>query len=315
MEGHLLIGDKTSDTIRPHPPKRSALDRFKLCPLLVYIAASISLIVLMFTTIPDYTLNQTTPCDFGPKNLHIMYDFALEVTSSNDAAIRAFYLKVLFQLNPFTILLAWGPLSFATVKIIDVLWNLIVGRIGQAILGIVTYKILVAWLVEKMSSHSIPYQLVRETALSKSCSLGALLHLIKVRRASNFWRQHKLHLFLFALCVAFVLGFPTLMGAVAGYRSLSDIYIKAPNGDLLQQLDDTNNSDQILQIAFALDNGHLLGLSDPAYVWVNPVSNISGIAQPGNSTNVTAFEGMDLYAEAVRRKFNQLEPKIMYPNI
>ncbi|KAF5614599.1 hypothetical protein F25303_14069 [Fusarium sp. NRRL 25303] len=258
---------------------------------------------MMFTTIWGHAfrrgLNDVLCTDNRNKDAFLGIVPQISLGVSLDSQPKGALFQALLKMNFFSITLSFGSFEFATVKVIDTVWNLIVSRIGQILFGIVTYKVIIAWLVEKMKSESVPYQLLRETALSKGFSLMMIWHLLRSSRASQFRKKHWGQLFAFAFCVFLVLVYPTLSGAMAGYKAQSEPYFQTKDGNLSQDI-----PEGIPVIAMSLDNGHLLGLSDPTYVWSN--NSGIGLAQPGNPTNLTAIQnGTQFMAEISRYSVSQ----------
>ncbi|GAB7355158.1 hypothetical protein MBLNU459_g5727t1 [Dothideomycetes sp. NU459] len=70
--------------------------------------------------------------------------------------------------------LGFGTLSFASVKIIDVIWDVVVGRGGQVLLGYVSYCILGQALLQSMEFQSVSFERFAAT----SDSLGSVKALL-----------------------------------------------------------------------------------------------------------------------------------------
>lgn len=61
---------------------------------------------------------------------------------------------------------AFGNYSYSTARLIDLLWDVIVSRCGQALLGWVSYKVYTAALMRIMETHPISYDLYISLTLS-----------------------------------------------------------------------------------------------------------------------------------------------------
>jgi hypothetical protein len=60
----------------------------------------------------------------------------------------------------------FGNYSYSTARLIDLLWDVIVSRCGQALLGWVSYKVYTAALMQIMETHPISYDLYMSLTLS-----------------------------------------------------------------------------------------------------------------------------------------------------
>ncbi|KAH6646524.1 hypothetical protein BKA67DRAFT_579890 [Truncatella angustata] len=198
MENASLV-DKPSEAEgvnrKSHHAKRQTLVRLKFLATTLFLLASIVLIIMMFIALPARIFSVAVPDRICTDNINKVASISFaaaynETNFENDSTTDqwATVMRLIFQMNPLSITMAWGPLTFPNAKAIDTVWNLVVSRMGQIVFGIVSYRVIITWLIERMRSQSVPYQLVRETASSRGYSIVVLWHLINMKRGFKLWK-------------------------------------------------------------------------------------------------------------------------------
>lgn len=84
----------------------------------------------------------------------------------------------------FTITIAFGTFNFSTVKLINVIWDVVVGRCGQTLLAFVTFQVFTKSVVHTMEKRTVSYQTFAVLSL-KDPSLETMLVMAKE------WLIHK----------------------------------------------------------------------------------------------------------------------------
>lgn len=136
----------------------------------------------------------------------------------------------------FTPNLSFGNLSFTQVKVIDIAWDLVIGRGGQLVLAWVDYVVFNEWIVFHMEAFETSYKLATSVAL-QTTTMGTLGVLGKEvlafgeRTWGRFWRWVALVGML--LATGYVLAFPTLMAAMTGYTSTYEAYVMDEGGRMM----------------------------------------------------------------------------------
>ncbi|KAF2502174.1 hypothetical protein BU16DRAFT_554248 [Lophium mytilinum] len=137
--------------------------------------------------------------------------------------------------------LAFGEYSFNVVKVIDITWDVLVGRGGQLLLGYVTYRVFNESMVYWMESIPASFKLFASVAFAPT-SLGTLGVLGKETLAQTLalgaspWKRLFRWLTILSMLLAclYVMAFPTLMGAMTGYTPTYDPYIQDPSKNLIE---------------------------------------------------------------------------------
>lgn len=279
------------------------MHRAKKLLVLLYIGANVALVVLMFTYIALHLGSPGNICDLGltAVDSDIIQKAAFGAGEEpTQAGLIAVALYTLFSLNPMPIRIFWGPFAFSTVKTMDIFWNLLVGRGGQFIAGFFTLRTLTAWLIQTMTSCPVPHDMFMESVFSRGSSLSALWQFTRPKAGSLVWRRHKFQLVTFALCIAYVLSLPTLNSAATGYMAQSEVYLREHDGTL-ERLDEKEWM-EAPEILVVIENGHLIGQSDPVYFWTGSDSDVNGFAKPGDPPTMTFSNDTSLIDEFRRRE-------------
>ena len=119
-------------------------------------------------------------------------------------------------------------LSFLEAKVIDVIWDLVVGQGGRCLMAWISYRVFMDSLVALMEKAAVTYDMYTSIAFSTT-SLWALWESLKALFRLKGIRA-KLFMLWFALAVTYVLAFPTLMGAATGYVNPSTTSYNMGNG-------------------------------------------------------------------------------------
>ena len=136
----------------------------------------------------------------------------------------------------FTPNLSFGAMTFTQVKVIDITWDLLVGRGGQMLLAWVNYRVFNEWLVYHMERWPTSYKMYTSLAF-QTTTLGTLGVLGKEwlvygdRNWTRFFRW--LALLVMLIGTLYVLAFPTLMAAMTGYITTYEPYVEDESGNLV----------------------------------------------------------------------------------
>jgi hypothetical protein len=176
----------------------------------------------------------------------------------------------------YTLNIIFGSYSFAAVKAIDVTWDLVVGRAGQFLLGLISYRVLADSLLAIMESDPVSYELYSAISISGSGVLSAA-YLVKQFMCGSSWK-HVCLLFPLALSLAWVLAWPTVMRAMTGYAAKEDLFIRLLNGDLVSEVNWENAfSTNLFQEIYdgqriGLTKDYLVGMASQPELW-NAIDN------------------------------------------
>uniref|UniRef100_A0A8H7NPF8 Uncharacterized protein n=1 Tax=Bionectria ochroleuca TaxID=29856 RepID=A0A8H7NPF8_BIOOC len=137
----------------------------------------------------------------------------------------------------FQITLRTGTLSFDSAKAVDIFWNLIVGRGGQALLAIASTRIWIEYLSVSIATKPASYT---------TFVLGRGL-------ASAF------KMWFLVIAALFVVAFPTLMSSLAGYTTANQAWVDLGERGL-------DSYSQAFPLAFIIHDGKQVGLPENQHV-------------------------------------------------
>lgn len=133
----------------------------------------------------------------------------------------------------FTPNLSFGKMTFTQVKVIDITWDLIIGRGGQLLLAWVNYKVFNEWILYHMELHLTSYKMYTSIAFETTTltALGVLAKEFLAFGKLN-WRRFFRWLAMLSMLLSalYVLAFPTLMAAMTGYITTFEAYVKDTDG-------------------------------------------------------------------------------------
>ncbi|PVI05304.1 hypothetical protein DM02DRAFT_668505 [Periconia macrospinosa] len=133
----------------------------------------------------------------------------------------------------FQITLGFDPLSFTAAKAIDVAWDIVIGRGGQGIIGLISWHIIKKYVTASMICRGpVTFHTYRTVFLQDQPLLFAIPKLLK-----DFVYRHRLNSKAAMACIlstlCFVLAFPTLASAMTGYTTNMKAYVPDRAGNLM----------------------------------------------------------------------------------
>ncbi|KAI1013370.1 hypothetical protein LB503_001434 [Fusarium chuoi] len=185
----------------------------------------------------------------------------------------------------FQITLGWGRFSFGTAKLIDVIWDLVVGRGGQTLMAFVSWRVFVQYLQLSLVTKPATYSTVWLIKIQKDNSA-----LAKWRLTSGFFKvglaSKKVMCFIIWTAL-FILAFPTFASSMTGYTPYNKAYVNGTTGKLVQfseinpvaylirdgdRVDGLSKDYPVLWIgnSTAIAKSPSLGLFDTCYDWDDP---------------------------------------------
>lgn len=150
--------------------------------------------------------------------------------------------------NLLNVDVAFGTLSFGTAKFIDLTWDIVISRGGQALLAWITYHVHCAALLLIMESSLISYDLYTSMTLSQA-NMAALVPLTRAAFQKLGFRR-KLLLFWLALSIIWIAFWQTITNAVTGYVSTSTTLVLLRDNSYVQYSELATDSNLAYQYNF-----------------------------------------------------------------
>ncbi|KAF2730980.1 hypothetical protein EJ04DRAFT_584472 [Polyplosphaeria fusca] len=124
----------------------------------------------------------------------------------------------------FQITYGSGPLTFAEAKAIDIIWDVLVGRGGQAILALTSWQVFGRYVTTSMAVEPVTLDTFRTVFLDKEPTVMSSLYLIR-DFATRRGLQSKIAMTFVTFTMTYILFFPTLTSAMTGYSTDVQAYI------------------------------------------------------------------------------------------
>ncbi|OCT47638.1 hypothetical protein CLCR_03319 [Cladophialophora carrionii] len=167
----------------------------------------------------------------------------------------------------FYITVSWGKMAFSTAKLIDIVWDIVVGRGGQALLAFVTFKVSSQHLALAMAKAPVSYNTFESLAFVPP-TLVRTVRLAGDLLTNRGW-QARLIMVWIILSSLFVLCFSSLITAMSGYSS--NINAVMPNHENESVL---WSNFQVVQ--FAVHDAERIGHSGPLFITTGDICVQSG---------------------------------------
>jgi hypothetical protein len=154
----------------------------------------------------------------------------------------------------FYITVSWGEMDFSTAKLIDIIWDIVVGRGGQCILAYITFKVSSVYLALAMRKAPVSCDTFAALAFVPPGFIGTF-RLAKDLLTNRGWKARLIMAWI-VFSYLFVLSFSSFVTAMSGYSS--SIEATMPNHD----------NDQILWskfkvVSFTIHDAERIGLTSP----------------------------------------------------
>ncbi|KAK4225139.1 hypothetical protein QBC38DRAFT_531377 [Podospora fimiseda] len=132
----------------------------------------------------------------------------------------------------FEITLGSGKFTFTEAKVIDIFWDLLVGRGGQVVIAYLSWIALSNFIAISIQKSPISYTTFWSTFLHRESTLLNVYRLITDR---SFYRalRSKIAIGFAVISLIFVLSFPTLADSMTGYVPATTPYVQEKSSENL----------------------------------------------------------------------------------
>ncbi|KAF2086493.1 hypothetical protein K490DRAFT_66685 [Saccharata proteae CBS 121410] len=297
-----LLGEppcSTSDTTLVDPQSQTSgfLSHFIRhlavhCSFLIFTGASLWLIGFVGLEVPVRLADYSTYC-LSDGEFVFRYDLDYN------------YLWRGFSMVAISI--PFGSMNFEVAKFIDIAWDIGIGRLGQVLLGLITCRVFLKYLLMKMETVAIPHDVTSSVAFTGTCSWETLFRLSLVRSKAQLWKHSLNPIMVMTFLVAYLISFPTLLSAMTGYTTTFNPFMMLPNGTMVPF-----GYESFLSIDYIIEDGDRIGLPNQSHLWVNYTYPLTtyGIVETGWSNNTV--DGPDFLTDVlVSRDHNST---LLWPN-
>ncbi|KAL9618970.1 MAG: hypothetical protein Q9160_006364 [Pyrenula sp. 1 TL-2023] len=158
----------------------------------------------------------------------------------------------------FQITVGFGTLSFSKAKLIDTVWDVVVGRGGQSALMSIAYKIYTSALMRILENSTVSYRIFAALTF-ETATLATIYNLVR-----DFWTNAKLYakfaILWILLSSAWIALFPTFTSAMTGYAANVDELVSAKDGARIDYA-------EFLPVNFVVHDGWRIGLEGDHIVY------------------------------------------------
>ncbi|RSL63589.1 hypothetical protein CEP54_005129 [Fusarium duplospermum] len=154
----------------------------------------------------------------------------------------------------FQITLKVGNFDFVTAKIIDVVWDLVVGRGGQTILALISWRAFSDYLAVSIITKPATYTTVWLLRFQTDPSFVSIMSLIH----QFIWRRGLASRTAMSFMIAaalLILAFPTVASSMTGYTTVNKAYIEVPETGLIE-------FSTTYPVVYVIHDGSRIGLRD-----------------------------------------------------
>ena len=148
----------------------------------------------------------------------------VDSSSSNSTLLNTF----------FTIDILLGNMPFGRAKFVDVAFDVVIGRGGQAVLSYIICRVIGASVMYVIEKDPVTYELFARsfTASITIFSLGPFLAFVFRGPKPAYKIKHRILMAWLTLSVLWVGLYPTIMSAMTGYAATKDTWVRLADGSL-----------------------------------------------------------------------------------
>ncbi|KAI0011042.1 hypothetical protein F4779DRAFT_637798 [Xylariaceae sp. FL0662B] len=153
----------------------------------------------------------------------------------------------------FQITLKFGNFTFTQAKVIDIIWDIVIGRGGQAILAWISWRVFRNYVTTSILSTPITFATFFIVFLQQEPSI---LSIIRVIRDFSCRRGlvSKTAMTFMASSMILTLGWSTLAGSMSGYTTVNESFVRDPDGNFVPFY-------RFQPLAYVIHDGWRIGLS------------------------------------------------------
>ncbi|KAH6869687.1 hypothetical protein B0T10DRAFT_523526 [Thelonectria olida] len=230
----------------------------------------------------SYT-NYVDPCGLGG-------EFSPFADSYNWWAPRGF----------FQITLRTPEVSFAAAKAIDITWDVVIGRGGQAVLAWVSWRVFADSVTVSIATKPATYTSFFLVFLQKEPSLVSVY---RISRDFIFVRGlcSTIATYFMVATMAFILGFPTFASSMTGYTTADKAYLELRDGKMYQLSNAT-------PVAYLIRDGDRINKTVNLMLGITVHADVSKYGFFGNAKKETEWNGTIIPSPALDVEAYNLPP-------
>jgi succinate dehydrogenase hydrophobic anchor subunit len=152
----------------------------------------------------------------------------------------------------FQVTLGSGHMTFAQAKVVDVVWDVVFGRGGQALLTFLSWKVFTQYVTTSMQVSPVTFSTFRTIFVQGEASALGVWRLI-----ADFSRrrglQSRLAMVFVVATMVFILAFPVLASAMTGYSANVEPFVRGEGAEYVP-------FEKLRALYFVVHDGERIGL-------------------------------------------------------
>ncbi|CAI4213578.1 unnamed protein product [Parascedosporium putredinis] len=180
--------------------------------------------------------------------------------------------------------------SFTNVKVIDVSWDVVVGRGGQALLVFVSWRVFAKYMTTSMARKPATYTTFWVIFMHQEATLFSVCRLLRDFVLYRGPASLLAAAFIF-YTATFALIFPTLSSSMTGYKSDTQAFIGDGDGNLLKWAD-------FQRVVYIVHDGERAGLENEQVIHLDR-DDVEKYGFEGRYVGSTEFDGKLIEGDAL----------------
>ncbi|KAI1386794.1 uncharacterized protein F4822DRAFT_411246 [Hypoxylon trugodes] len=158
----------------------------------------------------------------------------------------------------FEVDIGFGDLTFTQAKVIDVSWDMVIGRGGQTLMAFISWRAFADYVTTSMEFAPITYTMFFVVFLQDEPSILSTFRVARIFLSGRKLKSKVAMIFMIS-SMLFLLGFPTFAGAITGYTTIVEAFVPDYDGRYIP-------FSGFQPIAYVINDGWRVNLTANEYV-------------------------------------------------
>ncbi|OTA93561.1 hypothetical protein M434DRAFT_290086 [Hypoxylon sp. CO27-5] len=123
-------------------------------------------------------------------------------------------------------------LTFTQAKVIDISWDIIIGRLGQILMAFISWRAFADYVTTSMELAPVTYTTYFTMFLESEPSFFSTFRVMRVFISERGLKSRVSMIFI-VWSMLFLIGWPTLASAMTGYTTLNKAFVPDNNGNYI----------------------------------------------------------------------------------
>ncbi|OTA56503.1 hypothetical protein K449DRAFT_306300, partial [Hypoxylon sp. EC38] len=132
----------------------------------------------------------------------------------------------------FEINLGFGNLTFTQAKVIDISWDIIIGRLGQILMAFISWRAFADYVTTSMGLAPVTYTTYFTMFLESEPSFFSTFRVVRAF-ISERGLKSRVSIIFIVWSMLFLIRWPTLASAMTGYTTLNKAFVPDNNGNYI----------------------------------------------------------------------------------